>query len=335
MTLADELRSRIDEDGPLTFAQWMEACLYDPRWGYYMQAGAKTGAGADADFATSATLHPFMAHAIAQEALAAWNAMGQPAEFAIYEFGGGEGDLARDARATLDAAGCPAPWHHIEISPDHRAKQRGSQLDDLPRGAVGFVVAHEFLDALPFHVLERQKGSWAEVGVGRAGERFVETHLLPQPSTLEAAPRVEAQRVVAMVAARDWIRKLGERLTGGAVIVDYGGGQRMWQSAADGTVRTYRGQERGDDPLRSPGLQDITASVDFDQVGAWATAAGFDVETESQESFLVRHGALEALNGIDRNSAAGASSYLRLRQMILPHAGGMGHAFRVAVLRKR
>ncbi len=59
MTLADRLKERIATAGPLSWPQWMDAALYDPKAGYYTRPGRKTGAGDDADFATSPTLHPF------------------------------------------------------------------------------------------------------------------------------------------------------------------------------------------------------------------------------------------------------------------------------------
>jgi len=327
----------------MPFWAWMEACLYDPDEGYYMRPGRKTGAGDDADFATSPTLHPFLAQCVAKEVVEAWEALGRPAGFAVYEFGGGEGHLARDALAWLDAHSDLSPtWHHVERSPMHRAAQEDGRVvhvEGLPRGAVGLVVAHEFLDALPFSWLEARKGDWAEVHVMSAGDRFEETLSLPCREAIEAAPRgtfPEGQRVAAMWAARDWVRRVGRELAAGRVlVVDYGG-RDVWRRGPDGTVRTFRGQQDAGSPFEDPGDKDITASVDFPLVQAWAEGAGLEVLwEESQEAFLVRHGALEALNAQDRDSLEGASSYLRLRQMIIPHAGGMGAAFRVQCLQKR
>ena len=140
----------------MPFEEWMEACLYDPEDGYSMQARQKTGTSLEADFATSPKLHPFLAQCVAREALDLWETLGRPANFQVAEFGGGEGDLARDATAWLQANSRLAPeWLHIEISPDHRDKQEGAHVTTLPDGFTGLVVAHEFVDALPFQVLRR------------------------------------------------------------------------------------------------------------------------------------------------------------------------------------
>lgn len=96
----------------------------------------------------------------------------------------------------------------------------------------------------------------------------------------------------------------------------------------DGTVRAFRAQSMAGSVLEAPGEQDITASVDFTLTAAWAQAAGLrEASFEAQESFLLRHGVLEALNAADRTTQAGASGYLRLRQLLLP--SGLGAAFKV------
>ena len=61
---------------------------------------------------------------------------------------------------------------------------------------------------------------------------------------------------------------------------------------------------------------------------------GFPVLVGSSPAFThgLRHGALEALNAVDRGSVEGASSYLRFRQLLLPT--GLGTAFKVLRLER-
>ncbi len=339
--IPDRLRARIEREGPLPWPTWMEAALYDPDGGYYTRPGRKTGPGDDADFATSPTLHPFLAHCVAEEAAACWERLGRPAPFPVYEFGGGEGDLARDALAHLDEdhpeLAAAVRWLHVEASPTHRDAQRAGAdervawTDGLPTaGTSGFVVAHEFLDALPFWWLERHDDGWRGLHVGLEDGGFA---LLRGPAPDEAALAPDGvptgRRVAVMHAAKAWLETVAARLrAGGVLVVDYGG-DHVWRRDRDGTVRTFRSHRHGLDPWLEPGEQDITASVDFAQARAWAEAAGLRLAfEESQEAFLMRHGALEALNRIDRSTVEGASAYLRLRQLLLPTA--MGEAFRVA-----
>lgn len=346
--LAHRLRQRIRQDGPLPFRDWMEACLYDPEHGYYIRPGRKTGPGPDADFATSPTLHPFLAQAVAREAASVWEALDRPASFQVVEFGGGEGDLARDALAWLDAhapdLAAAVRWVHVEQSPTHREAQQGDDdrieaADAMPPGVTGLVVAHEFIDALPVHLLERRKGGWAEVHITVADDGFAEILGVPSRTGIEAAPKrtlEEGQRVAGMADARQWLDDVAQGLQRGAVLViDYGDlGKHLWvPDRPDGTVRGFRDQRLVEDVLQDPGDLDITASVDFTQLKMWAIDAGFqDGALESQEAFLVRHGALETLAEAPKDSVEDASAYLRLKQMVLPQ--GMGAAFKVQRLWK-
>lgn len=342
--LGTRLRDRIRQDGPLRFRDWMEACLYDPDDGYYMRPGRKTGPGLDADFATSPTLHPFMARAVAQEAADSWERLDGPDGFTVVEYGGGEGDLARDALATIDAdhpeLGACIAWIHVEISPTHRDAQadadpRIQHATQPPAGFNGLVVAHEFVDALPFHVLEWRKGNWAEVFVEADDVHgFTELYGIPSRSAVEAAPKrsfLEGQRVVAMADAQSWLADVTDSMGQGRIlIIDYGDrGRRLWvPERTDASVRGFRDQMIVD-PLHEPaGGCDITANVDFTQLEQWATFDGFRPhELESQEAFLMRHGALEALATAPKETVEDASAYLRLKQLVMPQA--MGSAFKV------
>ncbi len=337
--LGDRIRSRIVREGPLSYRDWMEACLYDPDGGYYMRAGRKTGPDADADFATSPTLHPFMGTAVAKEAADVWRRLGKPDKLRIAEFGGGEGDLARaalqylrDHEPDLDVA-----WTHIEVSPAHREMQasadsRIAHAERMPDG-VHLVVAHEFVDALPFHVLEWRKGNWAEVYVKLRENGFEEILGVPSRSAIEAAPKrhlEDRQRVVSMADAQVWLDDVAQAMDAGRIlIIDYGDrGHRLWvPERVNGTVRGFMGQQVVEPLQVEPGECDITASVDFTQLEQWTTFEGFKGTLQSQEAFLVEHGVLEELAGAPRDTLADASEYLRLKQMVLPQA--MGYVFKV------
>lgn len=341
--LTERLQDRIRTGGAMRFRDWMEACLYDPEGGYYMRPGRKTGPGPDADFATSPTLSPLLARAVAEEVRQAWSALGRPAPFHVVEYGGGEGDLARHALAHLDASeptlGAVIRWLHAEVSPVHRTAQespggRIGPVDEMPDRFVGVVVAHEFVDALPFHWLESRKGGWAEVCVDLEGDRFVETYGIPSRWAIEAAPKRsvdEGQRVVAMAEAREWIRCVADRLRAGRVlVVDYGDlGRDLWvPERPGGTVRGFKDHALVDSVLDAPGEVDVTASVDFTQLRLWALEGGLEDEgLESQEAFLVRHGALEVLASAPRQTPEDAAAYLRMRQSL--HPAGMGSVFKV------
>jgi SAM-dependent MidA family methyltransferase len=362
--LGARLAVRIRRDGPLRFRDWMEACLYDPDGGFYTRGAHPAGTTAGSHFATAPTLHPFLAHAVAREAVACWHRIGRPRDFCVVEFGGGNGRLAADAVASLGEAGHPLAdmeWSHVEMRPT--TPLAGRRVPEMPAQTKGLVLAHEFVDALPFHVLEGRKGGWAEVFValdttatprgqgvanGRlappgplvppgplaAPARFVEALGMACRSAIEAAPKrllPEGHRVVSMVDARAWLTNTAHRLAAGSIlIVDYGDrGKRLWtEDRRDGSVRGFRDQSMVSDVLATPGTVDLTASVDFTQLREWAMAAGFkEAHFGSQEAWLVDHGVLEALAAHGRDTVEDASAYLRLKQLVVPQ--GFGTAFKV------
>jgi len=327
-----------------------------------------TGPGHDADFVTPPTLHPFFAQAVASELQSAWVKAGRPPQWRVQEWGGGEGSLARTAVAWArqNEAGFAEAlsWHHAERSAEHRTRI-ATDAPDVQFDDAGFsldspaltpgcpdheaIVAVEFLDALPFDVYEWRGDRWQEVRVQVEEPGFGETFCDPEapwfPWALGPLLRTTwspGQRAIDPWQARRWAGLIPSASVRTVLVVDYGDvSSRLVQPEhADGTVRGFRNHAPAD-VMEAPGDADITASVPFDAVawefseryenadGTWDSATPrFSAVLESLESFLLRHGILDALNAIDRSTPEGASSYLRLRQLLLPT--GLGAAFKVA-----
>lgn len=335
-SLADRLRERIRRDGPLPFADWMQACLYDPAGGFYTGASASgahpAGTRPGTHFATGPTLHPFFAQAIAADLAEAWRQGGSPKAWTVAEFGAGTGALARDAAAALHRLGVPVEWVAVDVRAGEAAP--GVRWAATAPPAFDAAVANEFLDALPFDLHEWRAGAWNRVGVGLdLGEddgdgaeppRF--TWRLLGESRIQLPPgREDGERRVVMPGMPLWLDAVARAGARFALVVDYG----ALAPARD--VRAFRGHGPAE-PLDEPGTVDLTADVDFGLLQTHAARAGFRAELETQEAFLLRHGVLDALNATDRSGVEGASSYLRLRQLLLPT--GMGVAFKVLRLQR-
>jgi len=340
-TLADRLRERIRRDGPLPFADWMQACLYDPQGGFYTREGAAgvhpAGTGLGTHFATGPTLHPFFAQAVAADLAEAWRAAGSPKAWTVAEFGAGTGALARDAAAALRKAGVPVDWVAVDVHPGQAAP--GVRWSATAPAAFDAAVANEFLDALPFDLHEWRGGRWNRVGVGLdeeateaedadedADEEGPFAWRLLGESRIHLPPgREDGERRVAMPGMPLWLDAVARAGARFALVVDYGAAV----PARD--VRAFRDHGPAD-ALDEPGTVDLTADVDFALLQSHAARAGFKADLETQESFLLRHGVLDAINATDRSDVAGASSYLRLRQLLLPT--GLGVAFKVLRLQR-
>jgi SAM-dependent MidA family methyltransferase len=282
--LAEVLAARIRERGPITFAEFMEACLYHPQFGYYSRAEARRFA----DYYTSADVHPIFGRTLARQLAEMWVRLGRPARFDAVECGAGAGRLAAHI---LDFAAQKLPEFYstlqytaVERSASRRAQHaavlephlRAGKLasaDEIP-GAVpaGCIFSNEFVDALPVHRVMRVGNELKEVFIGLRGDELCE--ILGQPSTprLEEYFRVqgidllEGQHAEGGLAAQEWMENAARVLGCGFVLtVDYGHEARELYDDRHmrGTLLVYSRHRASEDYLSAPGEQDLTAHVNF------------------------------------------------------------------------
>jgi SAM-dependent MidA family methyltransferase len=118
----------------------------------------------------------------------------------------------------------------------------------------------------------------------------------------------------AGLIARAWSATLGQWLRRGlALLIDYGFPRREYYhpQRAMGTVMCHFRHRSHADPLWLPGLNDITAHVDFTSIAEAARGAGLQVlGYTSQARFLLNCGLLELLR--EPPSAASAAGAMRL-----------------------
>jgi SAM-dependent MidA family methyltransferase len=260
--------------------------LYHPTFGFYETGGSAGRAG---DFLTSPELGPLFGAVLARALDAWWEELGRPGPFTVVEAGAGRGALAKAVLAAAPACRPALRYIAVERSAALRTQHPAGveSAAALPREPfTGVVLANELLDNLPFGLLERHAGGWAEVRVGAdLAEVLVPAGADPGFDAPVGA-RVPVQR-----AAHDWVddaRRLVRR--GRVVAMDYADttpslARRAWTD----WVRTYRGHGRGTHPLADLGHQDITCEVAVDQLPP-ATA------NRSQAEFLEVHGLRELVD---------------------------------------
>jgi SAM-dependent MidA family methyltransferase len=349
----DAIVGRIRAEGPLRFDAFMDLALYAPGLGYYSAGAAKFGP--DGDFVTAPELGTVFARCLA-EAVAPALAAG-PAD--LVELGAGTGALAAGLLPALESLGrLPARYRIVEVSADLRERQR-ARLAALPRALAsrvewldappsepwrGALVANEVVDALPCRLFELREGGLAELGVGLdAGGRLAWRDLAPDADLASAVsailadgrdrPRPYRSEIRPQVPA--WLGAVAGPLESGlAVFVDYGFPRAEYYLPARvmGTLRCHYRHRAHDDPLVLPGLQDLTASVDFSQLADAGRGLGFDVACfASQSAFLFAcglPGLLAEAATLDPVSLARLGA--EVRTLTLP--GEMGERFQVLVL---
>ena len=306
MILRDRLVARIRARGPLSFADYMEAALYDPDEGYYTTRAAL---GFDGDYLTAADLGAHFGRCFARAFADCWSLLGKPATWDLVEAGAGRGTLLRDALSSLererpDAARGVRPAI-VEVSRRLRAEQ-SSALDgrDLRWASdahalaplQGVIFANEILDAFPVHVLVRTADGIREVFVDEKDGRLAETLRPPVPADLryrvpESLP--VGGRWEVSPDAESWVAGLPAALTRGYVFfIDYGGDEAdLLTRLGSGTVRGFSRHRLIADPFAEPGAHDLTASVNLTAIRRAAEGAGFTfVDRISQREALLALG---------------------------------------------
>jgi SAM-dependent MidA family methyltransferase len=296
--------------GSIPFQRYVELALYAPRLGYYCAGARKLGR--EGDFVTAPEISPLFGAALARQA-AEILAHGLDA---ILEVGAGTGALAASMLDELDRLGAlPTHYFILELSADLRERSRDTLaarvprlvervawLNQLPPSFAGLVLGNEVLDAMPFAVVRVHDGSIEEAGVRATGEGF-DWAWRPASAELAAEARrlglPEGYQTEIGLTAQGFVRTLGETLSRGvALFIDYGFPEREYYhpERALGTFRCHYRHRAHDDPFFLPGLQDITAHVDFSAIARTARSSGLDLlGYTTQAHFLVNCGITELL----------------------------------------
>ena len=299
--------------GHLPFWKFMELALYAPGLGYYSAGARKFGPGGD--FTTAPERSPLFSACVADALTPVLQQLGPDAVF--MEIGGGSGAFAETCLAKLLANDAlPARYAILEPSADLRERQRERLQARLPPllfelvewldGPIqepwsGVLFANEVIDALPTPRFTLRDGEVFEEHVALDGEgRFLRTDRPAEPMLAAAVRHVERQlpepfaegyRSEVLAQLPYWIQAvMGAMRDGAMLFVDYGyaRGEYYQPQRRDGTLRAFRQHHVTDDVFAWPGLQDITASVDFTALAEAGTAAGFDFAGYcSQASFLI------------------------------------------------
>jgi SAM-dependent MidA family methyltransferase len=309
----ERLVQRIRARGPITFAEFMEAALFDPEDGYYTTR-ASIGFAEGDDFFTSADLGPHFGRALGRIAIDAWTALGRPAAWDLVEAGAGRGSVMRDLLAALererpDAARSVRPAI-VEVSPRLR-EQQGAALEGRElrwatsaRGLApihGLVFANEVLDAFPVHVLVRADEGVREVYVDERDGALVE--VLRPPSQADLKWRVPEALPVGgrwevSVAAEGWIAQVAAAVSSGYVLfIDYADEEQgLLGRMGAGTVRGFSRHRFVSDALADPGRVDLTATVNVTAVRRAAEGAGLRlVGATTQRDLLLALGVREGV----------------------------------------
>jgi SAM-dependent MidA family methyltransferase len=343
--------------GVIPFSRYMEMALYTPRLGYYSGGSAKLGAAGD--FTTAPEMSSLFGATLAQVAHQLF-AQTTPD---IMEFGAGSGKLAFDILSECQYSNIPIKRYFIvELSGELRARQEERLKDfpqvvwlsNMPDAFSGVVIGNEVLDAMPVELVIKSENLWSRLGVRKSTEDNVNfslvsiqdnpetirnlTNQIPDADTLPHGYITEVhpvaygfmRSVAAMLLA-------GEATTGKAGVsiwFDYGFPVHEYYlpQRDKGTLMCHYRHHAHPDPFYLPGLQDITAHVDFTAMAHAGVEAGLDLLAyTSQAGFLLETGLTTILSRIPvEDTARYLPATNALQKLISP--AEMGELFKVLIL---
>jgi SAM-dependent MidA family methyltransferase len=349
--LAGLLRRRIDDEGAITFHDFMETALYHPALGYY---ASRQPMGREGDYLTSPEVSPIFGAVAGRQLEQLWEAMGRPRRFEVVEQGAGTGRMARDivrwaANRELAAA---LRYRIVEISAELRRRQEETLsgaggvewLDALPDEIDGVVLTNELLDSFPVHRVVRQGTGLQELYVSNRDGRFDwQAGPLSTPRIAEyfdALSLLPGRDCVAEVNlhAVDWMKDVASRLRRGFVLTfDYGyPAQELYAPwRKDGTLLCFYRHNASNDPFSRVGKQDMTSHVDFTTLMRTGEQDGLEVAGfTTQSRFLADLGVGDAIGSVARESPDALEEYYARRRAVqeLIDPAGLG---RIRVLLQR
>jgi SAM-dependent MidA family methyltransferase len=355
--LAAILTERIRARGPITFAEYMDACLYHPEHGYYAKADQQPRR----DYFTSVDVSPIFGRLLARQFHEMWAQLGRPDPFWLVEAGAGTGALAKHV---LDCAAeslgdfyaalryvaversAPRRAAQARILASHASRDRVTFSVDLPEQIPqGCIFSNELLDAMPVHRVLRESSGLRELYVAAGDNGFHECPgSLSSPALAEyfaeqGIALQEQQQAEACLEACRWIEEVASKLGRGFVLtIDYGHPARELYDERHmrGTLLAYARHRASEDYFRAPGEQDLTAHVNFTALDKWGQRGGLArTGFTSQTNFLLalaRHTEFEDLESEAMNEQQQTRARLLFKTLIYPE--GMGETFQVLVQHK-
>lgn len=335
--------------GWISFARYMELALYAPGLGYYSAGASKFGV--EGDFVTAPEMTPLFGQALARQVMEVLRQTGG----SVLELGAGRGRLAAVMLEEMQRMGTlPEQYLILEVSADLKAVQQAYLqsilptylyekliwLDALPENFIGVMLANEVLDAVPVHLVRQQSGAWQEMGVALDARGVLEMQSRPlvDVSLLQTAQSLQVSdgyQTEISPQVRALVISLSASLQKGMLLfIDYGFSRAEYYhpQRSQGTLMCHYRHHAHGDVFLYPGLQDLTAHVDFSAVAEAGIAQGLQLLGYcGQAQFLINCGITELMLRVPAHDIQRYAPLASQAQKLLSPAE-MGELFKVIAL---
>ncbi len=345
--LSEKIAALIGNAGPISVADYMAICLFDPEDGYYT---TREPFGAEGDFVTAPEVSQMFGELVAVWLVQAWRAVGAPTAPAIAEIGPGRGTLMKDIIRTISriapdlATG--ADFALVEASPRLATIQQETlrdsgpaftwhaTLDTLPDRPL-LIVGNEIFDALPFRQFVRHDGQWLERAIGLDADGAFCFGIGTASLAMDALPAEERNAtdgsIFEIAPAREALMSaIAQRVAahgGAGIFFDYG---HLVPGLGD-TFQAVR-KHRSEGVFDNPGEADLTSHVDFSALAAVARSHGLEAHTATQAEFLLGMGLLERAGRLGQAADEAARAKITADVERLAGPDQMGKLFKVLAI---
>lgn len=359
-SLSKNIQSYLKRHQAMSFAKFMEKALYTPGLGYYSAGLPKFGRSGD--FITAPEISPIFSRCVARQAAQVLQTMENGS---VLEFGAGTGAMAEAVLQELETQGIlPERYYIIEISGDLKQRQQQHLQNALPAGLFerirwleqlpntqinAVILANEVLDAMPIERLriEPDRSLQGYVCFNEKTQQFDWDY---QPITDKDLQRFSNQLIKHLgkvshlgyeteinLNISPWLKSLYQILNQGMILlIDYGYTREEYYQPARvmGTLRCHYQHRAHQNPFFYPGLQDITAHVDFTAVAESAFDQGFKVAGfTTQANFLMASGLLEMSVDTQADISEQVKTAQQIKTLTMPDE--MGETFKAIALTKK
>ncbi|GGZ83805.1 SAM-dependent methyltransferase [Ignatzschineria indica] len=375
--LALEIIAEIREKGPMPFSRFFNLALYHPKLGYY--TGPQAVFGEAGDFITAPLVSDLFSRSLANQVEEIKRLMqsstknSQVDTFDILEIGAGNGTMARDLLLALKVTKqLPTRYLILEVSPDLKARQRALIAESLPEyidqvewldappqtAWNGVIIANEVLDALAVERFKIEDGQPHYIDVDiEIDEESRSVRFISQLRAADASLRqfyqslldkgytlLEGTETEYCPTLESWLPPLFEHLEKGvALFIDYGYDEREYYrpERTTGTLIAHYKHRAHEDFYLYPGLQDLTANVNFTQVATLLVEMGLTfLGYTAQAYFLMGNGLQEMVKAEqealaekgDKNDIGWYELSQKVQQLVHPEE--MGERFKVLAVGK-
>jgi SAM-dependent MidA family methyltransferase len=283
MALSEIIKEKIRQNGPLSFCDFMEMCLYYPRLGYYTSLQDRIGY--KGDYYTSPYLTSIFGEMIGKQLEEMWQLMGRE-KFSIVEYGAGSGALCHSILEHLknnQELYDQMDYYIIErnelLLTESEKVSYHDRIQDLPP-ITGCILSNELVDNFSIHqvVMEEElmevfvdfKNTFLEVL--RPASEELKNYLEELNIHLEKGFHSEIN-----LQAINWMKEIAQSLEKGFLLtIDYGfpSFELYSNRRKTGTLMCYHKHTINNCPYINIGEQDITAHVNFSALRFWGLKNG-------------------------------------------------------------